>query len=57
MLAAASMLVEGQWKSAEIPLRDESLSKVRYMALMSKLSSICAYRAGQERALVKFNEP
>lgn len=54
MLAAASMLLTSKWKSVDMPSMDDRLSKV-YMALISKLSAICAYRMGQESALVKFN--
>lgn len=43
------MLTAAGWKSAEIPFISEWLSKVKYMGLMSKLSAICNYGAGEKK--------
>lgn len=56
LIAAATMVVVRKWKSSELPLVGEWLSKVRYTALMNKLSTICAYRAGDANALYNFNK-
>lgn len=58
MIAAATMVISRKWKSLELPSVGEWLSKVRYIvtALMNKLSAICAYRIGDEKALYKFNK-
>lgn len=55
MLAVAIMLIASKWKSPTVPTINEWLSKIRYMAIMAKISAICIYRVGQMSALTEFN--
>lgn len=42
------------WKADTSPTKEESLSKVRYIFLMSKLTAINRYRMGEIKAIEVF---
>lgn len=54
MLAVAPVLIASKWKPSEVPSMNDWLSEIRYMALMNKLSAICACKTGHEKALANF---
>lgn len=54
MLIAALLLLATNWKSTTLPLVEEWISQVRYVFLMGKLSAVCRYRMGQEKAIELF---
>lgn len=56
MLSAAAMLIASKWKSPIIPTITEWLIKVRCTVLMTKISAICAYRAGCMNAPTRFTQ-
>lgn len=48
MLTAATLLFAKMRKLEELPTLEERISKVRYMLLISKLYTLCRYRAGYD---------
>lgn len=54
MLTAASLLIAKCWKLQEVPHLQEWTAKIKNIWLLSKLSAMCKYRAGDQSALRKF---
>lgn len=53
---AASLLIASKWKSEVVPNKEEWLARMRYLALMAKLTAVVQYTQGHLMALDQFKK-